>query len=143
MTDTKTIHCKDVEINMGLMVQLERIMPVDKLQALIGGEMITITYEQRRRVLTLITDLSNDEIDELTPEEVAVELGFFTAKLMASSQRGRLLSMVLPFFVISPDEVSQLLETCTELFPQLEKEVSSSLAGRLLSTKPTSAPSVS
>lgn len=137
-----TLHSKDVEITMGLLIEIEQVIPTEKLRALISGEEIEITYRQQLEIIDLITDLEQQDIAAMSPEEVAMELGFFTARLATHSERGRLLSMALPFFAMSPDEVSQLLETLTTLYPQLKEMISNSLAERLVATKESTGPSV-
>lgn len=133
----KPIHCKDLKITMDVMIQVERVIDRDQLLKLATGEAIDISFEQQFKLLTIITELEPEEISELDPQEVAFELGFFTAKLAQSYGKGRQLSALLPFFLLSSKEINQLLETFTSIYPTLCQDLIERLSAALPSTSET------
>lgn len=141
-TQTK-FHCQETKITMGLLIDFERIIDMKEIMSLMEGNAIEMTFDQQFRLMELITDLSPEEIAEMQPQEVAVELGFFTARLALQSQRGRSLSAVLPFFVMKSAEISHLLATFSSIYPSLAADLSMILSEAQQALKPSSGISAS
>jgi hypothetical protein len=140
--DTRRFHCQDTEITMGLLIDLEKVIDIKLITSLMEGAAIEITFDQQFRIMELITDLSSVEIAKLTAEEVAIELGFFTARLALQSQRGRALSAILPFLVMKSGEISELLERFSQLYPSLAADLITILSEAQQHLKPSTGISV-
>ena len=84
------------ELTLGLLIELEKLLGTQRMEALLRGDDVTATFEEKRALLGLIMNpevdagrhMTDTDFDAMTAADVSRELSFFMVRLAASTSAG-------------------------------------------------------